>query len=91
MAPLPEPRDLVLQSKASDGAVVVSVRDSGIGIAPQDLPHIFDALFTTKPSGMGMGLSISRTIIEAHGGRIWAELNQGPGLSVHFSLPAEAL
>ncbi|HLH17632.1 MAG TPA: PAS domain S-box protein [Bryobacteraceae bacterium] len=91
MAPLPKPRDLVLQSKASDGAVVVSVRDSGIGIAPQDLPRIFDALFTTKPSGMGMGLSISRTIIEAHGGRIWAELNQGPGLSVHFSLPAEAL
>jgi signal transduction histidine kinase len=52
---------------------------------------MFEAFFTTKPTGMGMGLSISRSIIEAHGGRIWAELNGGrPGMTVQFSLPAES-
>jgi signal transduction histidine kinase len=51
---------------------------------------MFDAFFTTKRNGMGMGLSISRTIVEAHGGRIWAERNDGPGLTVRFGLPAEA-
>ena len=70
--------------------VLVTVRDCGIGMKPEDLDRMFDAFFTTKPRGMGMGLSISRSIIEAHGGRIWATPNDGPGLTVQFSLPAEA-
>jgi signal transduction histidine kinase len=67
----------------------VAVRDSGVGIDAQDMPRMFDAFFTTKPAGMGMGLSISRSILEAHGGRIWAEANEGPGLTVQFSLPVQ--
>jgi PAS domain S-box-containing protein len=82
-------RGLVLTSRESDGGVLVTVRDSGHGIEPQDLNRMFDAFFTTKPHGMGMGLSISRSIVEAHGGRIWAERNDGPGLTVQFSLPAQ--
>ncbi|SPF56194.1 Methylase of chemotaxis methyl-accepting protein [Candidatus Sulfopaludibacter sp. SbA4] len=87
-------REVVLTSQRSPGpggspGVLVTVRDSGIGVKPQDLDRMFDAFFTTKPRGMGMGLSISRSIIEAHGGRIWATPNDGPGLTVQFSLPAE--
>lgn len=76
------------QEPGSHAGVLVAVRDTGIGIKPEDTQRIFDAFFTTKSSGMGMGLSISRSILEAHGGRIWAEPNQGPGLTVRFSLPA---
>jgi signal transduction histidine kinase len=84
------PRELVVSSqKSADGSVVVAVRDSGAGINPLDMDRIFDAFFTTKPMGMGMGLSLSRSMVEAHGGRIWVELNQGPGVTVQFSLPAE--
>jgi two-component system CheB/CheR fusion protein len=74
---------------SADGAVLVSVRDSGVGIEPHLIEKICNAFFTTKPLGMGMGLSISQSIIEAHGGRIWAARNEGYGLTVHFSLPAE--
>jgi PAS domain S-box-containing protein len=81
-------RDIVVASRESRDGVLVSVTDSGVGISPPDLPRMFDALFTTKPSGMGMGLSISRSIIESHGGRIWAETNDGPGITVQFTLPA---
>jgi len=81
---------LVASGKSADGGVLVAVRDSGIGSEPPDMHRMFDALFTTKPTGMGMGLSISRSIVEAHGGRIWAEANDGPGLTVQFSLPAES-
>jgi two-component system sensor kinase FixL len=63
------------------------VRDSGIGLDSQTLDRIFDAFFTTKPEGMGMGLSISRTIIEAHGGRLWATPHDGPGATFQFTLP----
>jgi signal transduction histidine kinase len=72
---------------SSEGRLVVAVRDSGSGISPDDLPRIFDPFFTTKPAGMGMGLSISRSILEASGGRIWAEANGTAGLTVLFSLP----
>jgi PAS domain S-box-containing protein len=83
-------KELVFRSHMSAaGGAVVAVRDSGNGISPPDLERMFEPLFTTKPTGLGMGLSISRSIIEAHGGRIWAELNQGPGLTVQFELPAE--
>jgi PAS domain S-box-containing protein len=80
----------VATQHCSDGGVLVSVRDSGVGMRPEEMPFMFNAFFTTKPDGMGMGLSISRSIIEAHGGRIWAQPNDGPGLTVQFGLPAEA-
>ena len=77
--------------KTADDNVLVAVSDAGVGIGPEDMAHMFDPFFTTKPAGMGMGLSISRTIIEAHGGRIWAELNDDRGLTVQFVLPAEGI
>jgi PAS domain S-box-containing protein len=83
-------RKLVAISRRSvDGRILVAVRDSGVGIRAEDMPRMFDAFFTTKATGMGMGLSISRSILEAHGGRIWAEANEGPGLTVQFSLPVQ--
>lgn len=81
------PLELRVSAENSDRSVVVGVRDSGIGIAPEQIDRIWDAFYTTKPMGVGMGLSISRSIVEAHGGKIWATLNDGPGLTVQFSLP----
>ncbi len=72
--------------EASAG-VLVGVQDSGPGLDVEDLDRLFDAFYTTKPSGMGMGLSICRSIIEGHGGRIWASRNVGPGATVQFTLP----
>ena len=71
-------------------AVEVTVSDAGHGIAPDQLGRLFEPFFTTKPQGMGIGLSISRTIIEAHGGRIWAENNAGAGAIFRFTLPLAA-
>jgi PAS domain S-box-containing protein len=73
----------------SNGALV-AVRDSGPGLDPASLEHLFDEFYTTKSSGMGMGLSICRSIIEAHGGRIWAEANVPHGATVQFTLPWQA-
>lgn len=81
---------IVIAQRSGTDRVLVAVRDSGAGMDPQNLDRMFDAFFTTKPAGMGMGLSISRSIIEAHGGRIWAAPNDGPGLTVQFTLPIEA-
>jgi C4-dicarboxylate-specific signal transduction histidine kinase len=67
--------------------VLVSVQDSGPGLDVEDLGRLFDAFYTTKPGGMGMGLSICHSIIEAHGGRIWASRNVGPGATLQFTLP----
>jgi hypothetical protein len=67
---------------------LASVQDAGIGFKAEEMGRLFEAFYTTKPQGMGMGLAISRTIIEAHGGRLWAEPNQGPGATFLFSLPA---
>jgi PAS domain S-box-containing protein len=80
--------ELLIQSGTHESqGIFVAVQDSGIGLDPQTLDRIFDAFFTTKPEGMGMGLSISRTIIEAHGGRLWAAPHDGPGATFQFTLP----
>ncbi len=90
MAAAGSSKDLVATSRRSpDDRILVAVRDSGVGISAHDMPRMFDAFFTTKPAGMGMGLSISRSILEAHRGRIWVEANEGPGLTVQFSLPVQ--
>jgi signal transduction histidine kinase len=68
--------------------VKIAVHDTGVGIPATDLDRVFDAFVTTKRGGMGMGLSISRSIIEAHGGRLWAAPNEPHGAIFQFSLPA---
>ena len=65
----------------------VTVEDSGPGLDPNTTARIFEPFYTTKSAGMGMGLSISRSILQSHGGRLWATANDGPGTSFHFSLP----
>jgi C4-dicarboxylate-specific signal transduction histidine kinase len=81
-------RELVIRSEPdADDHVRVAVQDTGIGIAANHLDHLFSAFFTTKPGGMGMGLSISRSIIEAHGGRLWATPNRPHGAVFQFALP----
>jgi len=69
-------------------AATISVQDFGIGLKTEEMERLFDAFYTTKPQGMGMGLAISRSIVEEHGGRLWAESNKGPGATFLFSLPA---
>jgi len=82
------PRELVIRSEAHDkDQVLVSVQDAGVGIDPRHADQLFDAFFTTKPAGMGMGLSISRSIIEGHGGRLWATPNPTSGATFQFTLP----
>ncbi len=71
-------------------AARISVQDRGIGLHAGQADRLFEAFYTTKPHGMGMGLAISRSIIEAHGGRLWAESNRGPGATFSFRLPAAA-
>jgi PAS domain S-box-containing protein len=84
----PENRKVILQTLPIDPATVqVAVRDFGTGIAEKDLDHIFEPFFTTKRSGLGMGLSICRSIIEAHGGRIWVANNPDKGVTFYFELP----
>jgi C4-dicarboxylate-specific signal transduction histidine kinase len=81
-------RTLVISSRVLEtGEVAVTVRDSGVGVEPAMFQKLFDPFFTTKPSGMGMGLSVSRSIVESHGGRLWASANDGPGISFHVALP----
>jgi signal transduction histidine kinase len=82
------PKDLIISSAKSDSNdVLISVQDSGAGFAPADLDRLFNAFYTTKPDGMGMGLAISRTIIENHCGRIWATPNSPRGAVLQFTLP----
>ena len=81
-------RDLLISTgKAESGGVFVAVRDSGPGLSPATLDRVFDPFYTTKPSGMGMGLSICRSIIKAHGGRLWASANAPEGAIFQFTLP----
>ena len=84
------PRELLISTgKAEPDGVLVAVRDSGPGLAPATLERLFEAFYTTKPSGLGMGLSICRSIIEAHGGRLWAEANEPRGAVFQFLTPAQ--
>jgi C4-dicarboxylate-specific signal transduction histidine kinase len=84
------PRLLVVRTEKHDAEqVLVAVRDTGIGIDSKDAMRIFDPFFTSKARGMGMGLSISHSIIEAHGGRLWASTNSDHGVTLQFTLPAD--
>jgi PAS domain S-box-containing protein len=83
-----EARELLISTEQDRTGVLVAVRDSGPGLDPSHLEHVFDAFYTTKSSGMGMGLSICRSIIDAHGGRLWAEANEPRGAVFQFTLPA---
>jgi signal transduction histidine kinase len=84
-------REIVVTSEEIEPhEVMVAVCDSGVGIDPDKVDELFQPFFTTKPNGMGMGLSISRSIVEAHGGRLWAVRNEGPGSTFKFSVPVPA-
>ena len=85
------PRELLVGS-GRDGAqgVLVSVQDSGPGLDPKGIESLFEPFHTTKPDGIGMGLAISRSIVEAHGGRLWATPNAPRGAVFQFTLPLEA-
>jgi signal transduction histidine kinase len=84
-------RELAIKSQRADGEqLLVSVSDTGIGLPPQQTGQIFNAFFTTKPHGTGMGLRISRSILESHGGRLWADDNSPRGASFYLTLPAKA-
>jgi PAS domain S-box-containing protein len=94
MTQVPEDRrQLFIEAQAQvseeESSIVVSVTDSGIGVKTDDLPRLFQAFHTTKPEGMGLGLAISRSIVEAHGGRLWASPNADLGLTFQFSLPVQ--
>jgi signal transduction histidine kinase len=73
-----------------EGQLLISISDTGVGLPAENSERIFDAFHTTKPQGTGMGLAITRSILESHGGRIWATRNQGAGATFHFTLPIEA-
>jgi signal transduction histidine kinase len=81
--------ELTVRSQSTeDGLLQMSVTDTGVGLPREKPDRIFNAFYTTKPQGTGMGLAISRSIIEAHGGRLWATANAERGATFHFTLPA---
>jgi signal transduction histidine kinase len=82
------PRQLVIRTERDgEDRVRLSVRDTGVGFEPQGMDRLFDAFYTTKSNGMGIGLSVSRFIVESHKGRLWATPNDGPGATFSFSIP----
>jgi signal transduction histidine kinase len=82
------PRDLLISTETTEYGVRVGVLDTGPGLRPESLPHLFEPFYTTKPHGIGMGLSICRSIIEAHGGRLWATGHTPQGAFFQFTIPA---
>ena len=84
------PHALLIRSYEDEARqIVVAVKDSGVGISAETVDRLFDAFFSTKPSGLGIGLSVCRSIIEDHGGRLWATNNTGePGATFQFALPS---
>jgi signal transduction histidine kinase len=83
-------RELAIKShQGENGQLLISVSDTGVGLPPQQVEQIFNAFFTTKPDGTGMGLRISRSIVESHGGRLWAADNSPCGASFYLSLPVK--
>jgi len=85
------PRQLLIRTEQdADGGVRLSVQDTGTGFEPESMNRLFEAFYTTKSDGMGMGLSVSRSIIENHHGRLWATPNDGPGATFSFSIPCGA-
>jgi signal transduction histidine kinase len=82
-------RVLCISTRWHDGQVLVAVEDVGVGVEPEKADRLFSAFYTTKPDGLGMGLSICRSIIEAHGGRVWASRNTGPGMTFQFTVSGE--
>ena len=90
MTNVTERGELSITSEVADGQVLISVTDVGVGLPPDQEDRIFKAFFTTKEEGTGMGLSISRSIVESHGGRLWATANSGRGATFHFTLPQKA-
>lgn len=83
--------DLTIKSEIDgDAQLLFSVSDTGVGLPTDNADQIFSTFFTTKPQGSGMGLAISRSIVESHGGRLWATANSGQGATFHFNLPTEA-
>jgi PAS domain S-box-containing protein len=87
----PGERRLVVRTRRRGDAVEVAVSDTGPGIPADRLPHLFDAFFTTKKDGLGLGLAIARSLVEAHGGRIWAEPHGGRGATFLLTLPASSI
>ena len=83
-----EERDLLISTRNEPDGVSVGVRDTGPGLSPESLSRLFEPFYTTKPEGMGMGLSICRSIIEAHGGRLWAIPCEPQGALFQFTIPA---
>src|SRR5262245_27796302 len=81
--------ELKITTSRKDGEVMVSVSDTGVGIPADKMEEIFNAFVTTKTGGTGMGLASSSTIIESHGGRLWATVNSGRGATFHFTLPTD--
>jgi signal transduction histidine kinase len=82
------PRQLLIRTQLeATNRVRLDVEDAGIGVNPQDVGRLFEAFYTTKIGGMGIGLSVCRSIIERHHGRLWAEPNNGPGVTFSFSVP----
>ena len=81
--------ELTIKSRQDDNHLLISVSDTGVGLSPDQADQIFKAFFTTKPQGTGMGLAISRSIIESHGGRLWPTANAGRGATFHLTLPRE--